>query len=96
MYDGNLANTFANICNHFQLIIFFGAFAYAILRQKKEEPQWTLLLYIGFIGAFGGLLFHTIWEANSRYILPYGMLLIPYAAMGLSYIAPQINHKSKL
>jgi len=94
IYDGSLANVFSSFCNHYQLIVFFGAFAYSIFGRKKEESQWTLLLYIGFIGAFGGLLFHTIWEANSRYILPYGMLLIPYAAMGLAHI-PQPKSPSR-
>lgn len=45
-----------------------------------------LPVYIGIIGVFGGLLFHTIWEANSRYVLAYGLLLVPYAAAGFSIL----------
>lgn len=31
----------------------------------------------------GGFLFHTIWEANSRYIFVYSLLLMPYCAAGI-------------
>lgn len=40
--------------------------------------------YLGLISAFGGFLFHMAWEANSRYIFVYGLLLLPYAARGLA------------
>ncbi len=43
-----------------------------------------LPLYLGLIGVTGGFLFHIIWEANSRYIFLYSLLLMPYCAMGLS------------
>lgn len=42
--------------------------------------------YLGLIAVFGGFLFHMLWEANSRYIFLYSLLLIPYAAYGLSQI----------
>ena len=43
-----------------------------------------LPLYLGLIGVIGGFLFHIIWEANSRYIFLYSLLLMPYCARGLS------------
>ncbi len=54
--------------------------------SQKETLSFhnTLLAYIGLIGVVGGFLFHIIWEANSRYIFVYGLLLMPYAAKGLS------------
>lgn len=39
--------------------------------------------YVGLIAVFGGFLFHTLWEANSRYIFPYSLLLMPYCAAGI-------------
>lgn len=86
IYDGTLSIAFSEFCNGYQLLIYTGTFIYLLFGRKKEESQWTLLLYVGLIGVIGGLLFHTIWEANSRYILPYGFLLIPYAAMGFAHI----------
>ena len=83
MYTGTLAKSFAKFCNIYQLLIYLGTLLFFLANRKALEPQWSLLLYMGIIGVIGGLLFHTIWEANSRYILPYGFLLIPYAAIGL-------------
>ena len=37
----------------------------------------------GLIAVLGGFLFHTIWEANSRYIFVYSLLLMPYCAAGI-------------
>ena len=41
------------------------------------------------IAVLGGFLFHMVWEANSRYILPYFLLMLPYAAWGLGTAAEQ-------
>lgn len=43
----------------------------------------SLLPYVGLVAVLGGFLFHMVWEANSRYIFPYFLLLLPYAARGL-------------
>lgn len=51
----------------------------------------SLIAYIGLIGVIGGFLFHIIWEANSRYIFVYGLLLLPYAAQGLNLSAKDPN-----
>lgn len=91
IYNGKLSNLFSGFCNGYQFLIYAGAFLYLLFGRKKEEPSWTLLLYIGFIAVFGGFAFHTIWEANSRYIFPYGLLLIPYAAMGFARIPQHKN-----
>ena len=42
-----------------------------------------LYTYTGLIAVLGGFLFHTIWEANSRYIFVYSLLLMPYCAAGI-------------
>lgn len=42
-----------------------------------------LYTYTGLIAVLGGFLFHTIWEANSRYIFVYSLLLMPYCAAGV-------------
>ena len=42
-----------------------------------------LYTYVGLIAVLGGFLFHIIWEANSRYIFVYSLLLMPYCAAGI-------------
>lgn len=49
--------------------------------------------YLGIICVLGGFLFHMIWEANSRYIFLYSLMLLPYAAKGIVMIINTIPFK---
>ena len=40
-----------------------------------------MLLYTIFLGGF---MFHTLWEMKARYTLPYVIILIPIASIGIS------------
>lgn len=42
-----------------------------------------LYIYVGLIAVLGGFLFHIFWEANSRYIFSYSLLLMPYCGAGV-------------
>lgn len=42
-----------------------------------------LYIYVGLIAVLGGFLFHIFWEANSRYIFSYSLLLMPYCGAGI-------------
>jgi hypothetical protein len=55
-------------------------------RKNKDIKHRGLYAYTGLAAAFGGFLFHMMWEANSRYIFVYGLLMIPYAAQGTKKI----------
>ncbi len=83
LYTGSLSKPFIHYCNLYQLLVYGAAFLHLLqMRRSKDEPP-ALLPYVGMIAVLGGFLFHMIWEANSRYILPYFLLLLPYAAQGL-------------
>lgn len=58
--------------------IIFASSILVILKYKGKLSKEVLLLLIVFIGGF---LFHTIWEAKSRYIIPYILVLIPVSAI---------------
>ena len=47
-----------------------------------------LYVYVGLIAVLGGFLFHTFWEANSRYIFSYSLLLMPYCGAGVYTLLP--------
>ena len=51
-----------------------------MIKYRKNLSNDILLLVICFIGGF---LFHTIWEAKSRYIIPYIIVLMPITAIAL-------------
>lgn len=85
-YTGKYTGAYIGFCNIYQSILYLGCFAGILILLLKRLPN-RLYTWIGMISAFGGFLFHMIWEANSRYIFLYGLLLIPYAAKGLAEIS---------
>lgn len=85
LYFGEYGKYYVYFCDIFQTVIFFGSFLWAIfsINPKKKNRLFESML---FIGVFGGFLFHMLWEANSRYILTYAFLLLPYAAGGYMHL----------
>lgn len=62
------------------VLIIFGVSLAVVLENKGNLSNELLLLLTIFIGGF---LFHTIWEAKSRYIISYIVALIPITAICL-------------
>lgn len=93
IYEGKYSRYFISYCNAYQNIICMGAFLFCLtmLKEKKEPKLTGLPVYLGLIGIFGGFLFHMIWEANSRYIFLYGMMLVPYAAVGIEALLAKLS-----
>lgn len=93
LYTGRLATPFIHYCNIYQLLIYGGSFTcmLPLCRRRTQAPAVGLPFYVGMIAVLGGFLFHMVWEANSRYIFPYFLLLVPYAALGLDRIYPFLN-----
>lgn len=86
LYTGSLSGPFIHYCDLYQLLVYVGALLCLLKMRKHEKAREeipSLLPYVGMIAVLGGFLFHMVWEANSRYILPYFLLLLPYAAQGL-------------
>lgn len=52
----------------------------AFVRRKQERQLENHILLITVVGGF---LFSIIWEAKSRYVLPYVVYMIPLAAVGM-------------
>lgn len=65
------------------VFIIFGVSIIIIFQNRKNISNEVLLLITIFIGGF---LFHTIWEAKSRYIIPYIVVLIPVASIQINRI----------
>lgn len=98
IYDGDYSKYLIGYCNIYQSILYLGAFLFCLIAPKKKMSAFSLSelpVYLGLIGVTGGFLFHMFWEANSRYILPYGLLLLPYAACGLYWLTNYCSEKAK-
>lgn len=65
-----------------QTIIYSGGVFYVLFVSYKGEVYKRLPeLYI-----LGGFLFSLLWEANSRYVLPYYLAMFPLAAIGWHHV----------
>lgn len=63
------------------VLIIFGSTILIVLKHKDKLSNEVLLLITIFIGGF---LFHVLWEAKSRYIITYIIVLIPVASIIIS------------
>lgn len=97
LYAAEGSRFYIAYCNIFQNLLYLGSLIFCLAQcfpnflGKKRSPLADspnalsgLSMYLGSIAVLGGFLFHMIWEANSRYIFIYGLLLMPYAARGLT------------
>ena len=97
VYDGSLSSAYIEWGNAWQNVLYLGTLVFcvsAVHRKRKNTataPQGSdtdslylsLYLYVGLIAVLGGFLFHILWEANSRYIFLYSLLMMPYCAAGV-------------
>ena len=74
--------------NQYQSLIYGGVFLWLLYGfwRKKDLSVLVLMTVI-----FGGFLFHMLWEAKGRYILPYFVMMLPMAAAGLSELSDRVN-----
>lgn len=82
----------SQIMNIYHLFFFICAMAGCFAVMKN----WSLPRAYLLLNVFGGFLFHMIWEAKSRYILPYFVLLLPIAAFGLCRLFTLIKKRNHL
>lgn len=66
-------------CNRLQLVIYLGMLLYFIFAVKKDSD---LLQHLLAVAVIGGFFFSILWEAKSRYALPYYVTMFPLAAVG--------------
>ena len=85
LFYGNLNEVFIQFCNSYQFILYLGVLLFLISKINNNESQ-DIIGYVFIISLIGGILFHTFWEGKARYVFPYCMFLIPYAASGISSI----------
>lgn len=66
------------IMDLFQNIIWIGTLLCLVIMRKDIKLQYFVMAII----VIGGFVFHMIWEAKCQYILPYFVLVLPYAVIG--------------
>lgn len=67
------------ICDRLQFAVYLGMFFWFLLAVKEEKG---ILRQLPAVVIIGGFFFSLLWEAKTRYILPYYLLMFPCAAVG--------------
>ena len=80
LYEGEGNQRLTDFMNLYQSLIYGGVLAFTVVALKKRFP---LKDHVLLIAVFGGFLFSILWEAKARYVFPYFLLMIPYAAVGI-------------
>ncbi len=91
-YSGWSHIVYIFVCNIFQNLLYLGHCVFSIV-SLKQKKHFDFIHYLCPIAVFGIFLFHTLWEANSRYIFHTSLLLLPTAAYGLSYSVTLLSNK---
>ena len=87
VYEGTLSRVYIEWGNAWQNVLYLGCLLFCIdgwRDRKKSSAGSSLYVYVGLIAVLGGFLFHTVWEANSRYVFSYSLLMMPYCAAGVN------------
>ena len=71
-------------------IIIFGFSLYFLWNSRNKISDEKLLLIIIFLGGF---CFHILWEIKSRYTMPYLIILIPLASIGITQFLNVLDAK---
>lgn len=89
-YFGEMRLFTEEFMNIYQLLV-YGAILYWLISgfRKKQKIEAHVLM----VGIFGGFLFSLIWEAKTRYVFPYFIMMLPYAAMGIEQIITGLYNK---
>lgn len=80
--DNNLVkyNKHIEIYQKAVVLIIFGMTLGVLIKYRKNISNEVLLLVLCFMGGF---MFHILWEAKSRYIISYILVLMPLVSINL-------------
>lgn len=80
IFSGKIHTLLSHYMNRYQTVIYTFFLISLIAMFFTRRKIYELILPMGIVG---GLLFSLMWEAKSRYVLPYFIFMIIYAAFGI-------------
>lgn len=80
VYYGNMQKRLLYCMDRYLFLMYLMAVVCAVA-FFLDKPD--ILKCVMLIAAIGGVLFSLLWEAKSRYVFPYVVMLIPYMAYGM-------------
>ena len=89
-YNGGIVNTILYLFfDVLQSIQYFGLVLFLVLRRKEHRLEYSHLI----VGILGGFLFHFIGEAKSQYVMPYYLLMVPFAVEGYRRMTDRLRYR---
>lgn len=82
----NIIQKFQDIIMMYQktvIIYIFFSIILILLKNKHNIENEVILFILIFVGGF---LFHVLWEAKSRYVIPYIVLLFPLVSINIKKV----------
>lgn len=73
----------------YQLLL-YGSILYWLLMSGDKNDR--IEKYVLLVAVFGGFLFSLMWEAKTRYVMPYLFMMLPYMALGLVTLTDRIQN----
>lgn len=89
-YNESISNAIAWLMNVYQIIVYGLLLVYFIVCFKVPGKIDD---YFIPITVFGGMLFSILWEAKTRYMFPYYLMIIILSAIGASHLVKIIIKK---
>ena len=80
LFFGGLRDFLDGFMNRYQFVMYVSVLFFLIVSLWQKQPIENHLLLIAIIG---GMFFSIMWEAMSRYILPYMFFSLPLMAAGI-------------
>lgn len=85
--DGTAFWAVLDICDRLQFVVYLGMLFWYLLAGRQDKGILRQLLALAVIGGF---CFSLLWEAKTRYILPYYLFMFPCAAVGYEELLKKI------
>ena len=93
VYTGGLSKLLDHWFEYYNMIVYlsFTAGMIWMVYRRKTDPCTVILP----LTVLGGVLYHMMFEGKSQYILPYFVMLIPFAVYGLAETVKLLTRKTE-
>ena len=91
IYSGGMAKVLDNWFNYYVMMLYIGFAAGMVWMLIRRRTRAEMMILPSAV--MGGVLYHLIFEAKSQYLLPYFILLTPFAMYGLLETTRLLSNK---
>lgn len=86
---GSYYRRILSFCDRWQFVVFLGMLCYFLAAVKGDS---NILQHVLALTIIGGFFFSIVFEAKSRYIFPYYVMMFPFAMYGYQQMLEAVGH----